>query len=98
MRTVGKYEVSNIRVFLEDEREIVEGVLIHNGEEQFKDGDCILCWYREDEFESAEDIEDALFDGYSESDFRVDDCGTYHIGEYYDPDCEKTIDEHVTEG
>lgn len=93
MKKISNYEVQNIDVYLEDERESVEGVLIHNTDEQFKDGDCIICNYREDDFETGQDIEDALFNNYSESDFRIDKCGTYHIGEMSENDWAAIVEE-----
>lgn len=71
MKQVGKYQLRDLSIFDQDALEVLEGCHLHNTEEPFKDGDCILIEYGESDFDDVEDVENVLQSAYSESDFEL---------------------------
>lgn len=74
------YEITTIKAIAEcaGEPEIQDALLIHNTNEEFNDGDCILFGYTADEFEADEDITEALINNTPCTAWTVDGEGVYH--------------------
>lgn len=74
------YEITTIKAIAEcaNETEIQDAILIHENNDEFSNGDCILFGYSADELEADEDITDALINNTPCTDFTIDNKGVYH--------------------
>lgn len=74
----GNYTLTSIKaVPYELPEEVQDAILIHNNNEEFEDGDCILFGYGISEFESDYDVETALINECCATYSRIED-GIYY--------------------
>ena len=75
-----KFEINTIKAIAEcaGESEVQEALLIHEKNDEFHNGDCILFGYSADELTSDEEVADALFNNTPETYWTVED-GIYYV-------------------
>jgi len=56
-----------------------DALLIHESGDKFRDGDCILFGYSAEDFETADDIANAIHDSAASSCFGIDENGIYIV-------------------
>lgn len=72
-----QYTLTEIKAVAYDDTEIQDAILVHKNDYEFYDQDVIIFGRSMNEFNSDEDVEDALFNDYCPTWLRVEE-GIYY--------------------
>lgn len=80
-KTIGGYEITEIKYLWGDESELQYGLLIHDVKDKYHDGDGIVEWSDLSNFETEDDVTEYCKNSYYETCFEYDkETGIYKLG------------------